>query len=177
MGRTAQGPGIGHTQAELKTHLYELLDGCRDMFTAPISELPNTERRVYASFSDLSLFVKRLRSRGLPPGDASRCNQFHRQAGALRARSRSLTGSTSRPMVRRSPGTDPAAMHRGTTVEADEVDRAFAEACQRLFELHANGFKRPRPTARQTGLGPASITAAQRFSRQAIGARAGTSII
>lgn len=63
-------------QTEIKAHLFELLDGCRDMFTAPIRDLPQTERRVYAAFSDLSLFVKKLRTRGLPSGEASRCNQF-----------------------------------------------------------------------------------------------------
>ena len=63
-------------QEELRGNLFELLDALRDMFTAPVSDLPQYETRVYGAFSRLSLFVKRLRARGLPSGEASRCNQF-----------------------------------------------------------------------------------------------------
>ncbi|MGI9604263.1 MAG: hypothetical protein ACR2QE_20460, partial [Acidimicrobiales bacterium] len=63
-------------QADVSNRLYELLDACRDLFASPVSEMAVHERRVYAAFSDLSLFVKTLRGRGLPSGEASRCNQF-----------------------------------------------------------------------------------------------------
>jgi len=32
--------------------------------------------RVYASFSDIPKFIHGLRAKGLPSGEASRCNQF-----------------------------------------------------------------------------------------------------
>lgn len=42
---------------------------------APV-DIPPTERAVYADFSDLSGFVKRMRSEGLASGECSHCNQF-----------------------------------------------------------------------------------------------------
>ncbi len=61
---------------ELKTHLSKLLENCRDMFSNPVSELEIHEKKIYNSFEDLSVFIKSLRSHGLPSGEASRSNQF-----------------------------------------------------------------------------------------------------
>ncbi|NNF54765.1 MAG: hypothetical protein HKN03_10025 [Acidimicrobiales bacterium] len=65
-----------HLQADVRARLFELLDSCRTLFVNPVSEMPIHEPRVYAAFSDLSLFINGLRDRGLPSGEASRCNQF-----------------------------------------------------------------------------------------------------
>ncbi len=56
--------------------LYDLLEGMRTMFEQPVSEMEHNEREVYAAFSNLSIFINSLRDRGLPSGEASRCNQF-----------------------------------------------------------------------------------------------------
>lgn len=61
---------------ELKEHLYDLLQSCKEMFTNPTSELEKREKDIYNSFENLSLFIKKLRSHGLPSGEASRSNQF-----------------------------------------------------------------------------------------------------
>lgn len=63
---------LRHVERVLK----DLLVGCRDMFKSPISEMPEHEKRVYAAFSNLSLFVKRMREEGLASGECSRCNQY-----------------------------------------------------------------------------------------------------
>jgi predicted membrane chloride channel (bestrophin family) len=56
--------------------LGHLLKACRDMFKSPLSETPVHEKRVYAAFSELSEFVKKLREDGLAAGECSRCNQY-----------------------------------------------------------------------------------------------------
>ena len=56
--------------------LADLLHGCRDMFKSPLSEMPKHEAHVYAAFSNLSAFVKRMREEGLASGECSRCNQY-----------------------------------------------------------------------------------------------------
>lgn len=56
--------------------LADLLHNCRDMFKGSLKEMPEHEQRVYASFSKLSQFVKRLREEGLASGECSRCNQY-----------------------------------------------------------------------------------------------------
>ena len=56
--------------------LADLLHSCRDMFKGEISEIEKYEKDVYAAFSDLSGFVKRMRADGLAGGECSRCNQF-----------------------------------------------------------------------------------------------------
>ncbi|WDI31085.1 hypothetical protein PUV54_14105 [Hyphococcus flavus] len=63
---------LRHAERVLK----ELLVSCRDMFKSPLSEMPEYEKRVYAAFSSLSLFVKRMREDGLASGECSRCNQY-----------------------------------------------------------------------------------------------------
>ena len=63
---------LRHAERVLK----ELLTACRDMFKSPLSEMPEHEKRVYAAFSGLSQFVKRMREEGLASGECSRCNQY-----------------------------------------------------------------------------------------------------
>lgn len=63
-------------KTELKEHLASLLNSCKLIFTHPVSELEHNEKEVYDSFKKLSLFVKQMRSHGLPSGEASRSNQF-----------------------------------------------------------------------------------------------------
>jgi len=61
---------------ELRGALGELLTACRDMFTHPLSEMPHYEERIHRAFSNLSLFVRKLRDAGLPATECSRCNQY-----------------------------------------------------------------------------------------------------
>lgn len=61
---------------DVKTIMGQLMVTCRAMFKSPLSEMPMHEKQVYAAFSDLSGFVKRMRADGLPSGECSRCNQF-----------------------------------------------------------------------------------------------------
>ncbi len=56
--------------------LIDLMTSCREMFKNPVSEMPEHEKRVYAAFSSLSVFVKRMREEGLASGECSRCNQY-----------------------------------------------------------------------------------------------------
>lgn len=56
--------------------LADLLHGCRDMFKGSIKDMGKHEAHVYAAFSDLSGFVKRMRGEGLASGECSRCNQY-----------------------------------------------------------------------------------------------------
>ncbi len=62
--------------AHLEGILARLLHGCRDMFKGHRSEMPQREQAIYASFSELSQFVKRMREEGLASGECSRCNQY-----------------------------------------------------------------------------------------------------
>ena len=64
------------TQKKIKELLYELFSACRKLFKQPIKRMDENERRVYQSFSELSLFIKDLRGKGLASGEASRCNQY-----------------------------------------------------------------------------------------------------
>ncbi|MGP1353300.1 MAG: hypothetical protein ACTS1Z_08250 [Parasphingopyxis sp.] len=61
---------------DIERTLGTLLVAIRDMLKSPVSDLEQSERRVYAAFSELSEFVKRLRENGLSAGECSRCNQF-----------------------------------------------------------------------------------------------------
>ena len=63
-------------KTEIKTNLENLLNSLTDVFTNPINELENTEKKVYENFNSISVFIKSLRSHGLPSGEASRSNQF-----------------------------------------------------------------------------------------------------
>ncbi|WP_452599095.1 hypothetical protein [Pontimicrobium sp. MEBiC01747] len=61
---------------ELKIHLADLMNSCKLIFTHSVDELEQNEKEVYNSFRKLSLFIKDMRSHGLPSGEASRSNQF-----------------------------------------------------------------------------------------------------
>ena len=61
---------------QLERALANLLHGCRDMFKGSREDMPANERAVYAAFSELSEFVKRMRGEGLASGECSRCNQY-----------------------------------------------------------------------------------------------------
>ena len=61
---------------ELRGHLQSLMEACRHMFNRPVSELEQHEKAVYDSFTTLSVFIKKMRTHGLPSGEASRSNQF-----------------------------------------------------------------------------------------------------
>ena len=64
-------------QGKAKSLLGELLVACRTLFGQSISEMSEHEEKVYRVFSKLSAFIKDdLRGKGLPSGEASRCNQF-----------------------------------------------------------------------------------------------------
>ena len=60
----------------IEASLVHLLASCRAMFKGSRKEMPDNERAVYASFSELSGFVKRMREEGLASGECSRCNQY-----------------------------------------------------------------------------------------------------
>lgn len=63
-------------KSEIKSHLENLLNSCTGVFTNPVDKLEDTEKDVYQNFHNLSVFIKSLRSHGLPSGEASRSNQF-----------------------------------------------------------------------------------------------------
>ena len=63
-------------KTELKEHLESLMNSCKDIFSQPVSHLEEYEKEVFDSFNRLSLFVKKMRTHGLPSGEASRSNQF-----------------------------------------------------------------------------------------------------
>lgn len=57
--------------------LGNLLLSTREMFSAPRSAMHAHEEKVYAHFSELSLFIRNeLRQAGLASGEVSRCNQY-----------------------------------------------------------------------------------------------------
>ncbi len=62
--------------AAFETALGELLTASRDMFTRPLSEMPQYEARIYGAFSSMSHLVKQLRDAGLSATECSRCNQY-----------------------------------------------------------------------------------------------------
>ncbi len=64
------------TPERAKSLLGDLLKNCRTLFTVPVGEMQDYENAVYKNFSDLSLFIKGLRKRGLASGEVSRCNQY-----------------------------------------------------------------------------------------------------
>lgn len=66
----------GDLQAESRNLLFTLLDRMRTLFMTPVEDMHENEEDVYEAFSDLSVFINGMRDRGLPSGEASRCNQF-----------------------------------------------------------------------------------------------------
>jgi len=69
-----------HEDADRVAHIESILDrlmrGCRDMFKGKLSDMEKHETAIYATFSELSEFVKHLRADGLPSGECSRANQY-----------------------------------------------------------------------------------------------------
>ena len=64
------------TQARISNLLGGLLEDCRTLFNTPVESMQAAEDAVYRRFSDLSLFIKSLRDKGLASGEVSRCNQY-----------------------------------------------------------------------------------------------------
>ena len=62
--------------AHIESILNKLMQGCRDMFKGKLSDMEKHELAIYATFSELSEFVKHLRADGLPSGECSRANQY-----------------------------------------------------------------------------------------------------
>jgi len=62
--------------ASMRDILFEFLSECRDMFTNPVSEMPERQTRIHETFSRMSRLVERLRSDGLSANECSRCNQY-----------------------------------------------------------------------------------------------------
>ncbi len=60
----------------IRNLLGNLLIAARNLFTAPINRMNENERAVYKIFSEISLFIKDFRKKGLATGEVSRCNQF-----------------------------------------------------------------------------------------------------
>ncbi|MCP4181302.1 MAG: hypothetical protein GY756_26360 [bacterium] len=61
-------------QEQLKELLKELLIACRNYFKTP--GIDDKEKEVYSLFTELSLFIKKFRERGLASGEVSRSNQY-----------------------------------------------------------------------------------------------------
>lgn len=62
---------------KMKGIIQDFFTNFRTMFTSPIEELEANEEKVYANFSDISLYVKHeLRGEGLSAGECSRTNQY-----------------------------------------------------------------------------------------------------
>jgi hypothetical protein len=62
--------------AEIKAILESLLISIRTLLAAKNKKLPENEPVVYENFSKLSLFIKKMRIRGMSPGELSRANQY-----------------------------------------------------------------------------------------------------
>jgi hypothetical protein len=70
-------PDPDRSRAEaMKAHLGDLLRACRDLFTGPVAQMEEHEKRVFAELSNLSLLVERMRREGLSATECSRCNQY-----------------------------------------------------------------------------------------------------
>jgi hypothetical protein len=61
---------------EVKLTLQKLLTSIRMCLAAKKKEIGRKEPDVYKNFSDLSLFIKKLRERGMVAGELSRVNQY-----------------------------------------------------------------------------------------------------
>jgi hypothetical protein len=62
---------------KMKDIIEDFFSSFRQMFTSPKEDLARNERKVYDSFSDISLYIKNeLRGEGLSAGECSRTNQY-----------------------------------------------------------------------------------------------------
>jgi len=64
------------TLSEGRELLGDLMKSVRTLFVNPVNKMDSHEDSVYRSFSNLSLFIKHLRDKGLATGEVSRCNQY-----------------------------------------------------------------------------------------------------
>lgn len=63
-------------EADAKATLERLFAACRDLFKGEQKDMLANETEVYAAFSQVSEFIKRMRADGLPGGECSRANQY-----------------------------------------------------------------------------------------------------
>ncbi len=63
-------------QNGMKSILKELLRGVRELLHTGREDREQKEAEVYQTLSKVSLFIKSFRTRGLPGGEVSRCNQY-----------------------------------------------------------------------------------------------------
>ncbi len=63
-------------QEELRSHLQDLFMSCRELFHATPESRDERENEIYARFSELSLFIRGFRTRGMSTGEVSRANQY-----------------------------------------------------------------------------------------------------
>jgi len=63
-------------QQEIRTLLGDLLKACRTLFAEPVAKMTVNEKEIYKLFSQISLFIKKMRNQGLATGEVSRCNQY-----------------------------------------------------------------------------------------------------
>ncbi len=61
---------------EIRGAMIELLSACRDLFKHDRKDMEIYEARVYAAFSNLSVFARNMRDDGLASGECSRLNQY-----------------------------------------------------------------------------------------------------
>jgi predicted membrane chloride channel (bestrophin family) len=61
---------------DVKKIILELLICSREFFNAPKNDKDLKEKEVYRKFSELSIFIKELRIRGMAAGELSRVNQY-----------------------------------------------------------------------------------------------------
>lgn len=75
--RDWQDDGADVAVSEFKVVVTRFLNSSRKLFTEPVANMRANEKAVYASFSDISRFIKTgLRDRGLASTEVSRCNQY-----------------------------------------------------------------------------------------------------
>ncbi|MFC1500385.1 hypothetical protein ACFL6T_05160 [Candidatus Zixiibacteriota bacterium] len=63
-------------QEQLRSHLQDLFHSCRELFHATPEDRDMKENQIYTRFSELSLFIKGFRTRGMSTGEVSRANQY-----------------------------------------------------------------------------------------------------
>ncbi len=63
-------------ELHFKNMMLQLLTNCRELLHTKESNREEQERQVYNSFSEISLFIKAFRDRGLSGGEVSRANAF-----------------------------------------------------------------------------------------------------
>jgi len=62
--------------ARAREMLGEVLNNCRTLFMQPVESMEENEKKVYATFSELSELIQTLRKLNLASGEVSRCNQY-----------------------------------------------------------------------------------------------------